>query len=329
MKPLDAIRLYITVSRWEFLPAVFIGIFIGVLLGADTIFTIVSPAFLPLLAEGLIIFILLFNVGFMVNCWADWKVDALYKTKLYQAVMRLGRRPLGLLVVVHIALAFLLALHLSVVLDRIEISLLVWVGTFLGVAYSVEPLRFKRRGVLHSLVAFPIFFIPGVYSFFLVTTLSLTDLYSLFFLVLAAGITIGHYALILVSQAEDLPADRDMNLITPAVRWGLHRTIRYSLAFNVVGSAFVVLSLTGLFLLVNVWLVVLIPLVVLSRFLSLKEVKALAKRSYRVPSESAYLEELRAKMGTYPLWHAYGLLGITVSCLGLVVVKTLSLWSPL
>ena len=203
----DAIHLYITVSRWEFLPAVFIGIFIGILVGADSLQSLFAFSFLPYLVEGLFIFILLFNVGFMVNCWADWKVDELYKTKLYQAVVGLGRQNLGILVIVHIILAILLALHLSIALNRIEISILVWIGTFLGVAYSVEPFRFKRRGLLHSLVALPIFFIPGVYSYFLVSSLQITDLYSLSFILLAIGITIGHYALILVSQAEDLLSD--------------------------------------------------------------------------------------------------------------------------
>lgn len=320
----DALRLYITISRWEFLPAVFIGIFIGILIGAPSLSAIISS--LPYIIEGLVIFILLFNVGFMVNCWADWQVDELYKTKLYQAVMSVGRRTVGILVIVHIVIAFLLALHLSIVLHRIEISLLVWVGTFFGVAYSVEPFRFKRRGLLHSSVALPIFLIPGIYSYFLVSPLSLSDFYSQMFLLAAVGITIGHYALILVSQAEDLPADREMKLVTPAVRWGVHRTVINSLALNLFGSVLIVIGLAGLFAVTkNVWLYLLLPAIVVSRYFSLRGVAQLAKRTTLVPDETAYIRELRDKMKTYPLWHAYGLAGVMVSGICLLVVHSLNL----
>ncbi len=108
MKISEAIHLYITVSRWEFLPAVFIGIFIGILVGSNSVSSILAANSFPFLLEGIFIFILLFNVGFMVNCWADWKVDELYKTRLYQAVKKLGRRSLAVIIIVHILLAFVL-----------------------------------------------------------------------------------------------------------------------------------------------------------------------------------------------------------------------------
>jgi len=108
----DMFKLYITVSRWEFLPAVLTGIFIGVFIGADSIQSLISYEFTPILIEGVLIFILLFNVGFMVNCWADWKVDELYKTKLYQSVIKMGRNKLGILVIIHILVSIILAYHI-------------------------------------------------------------------------------------------------------------------------------------------------------------------------------------------------------------------------
>jgi len=328
MKISEAIHLYITVSRWEFLPAVFIGIFIGILVGSNSVSSILAANSFPFLLEGIFIFILLFNVGFMVNCWADWKVDELYKTRLYQAVKKLGRRSLAVIIIVHILLAFVLAFQLSIVLQRIEISILVWIGTFLGVGYSVEPIRFKRRGILHSMVALPIFFIPGVYSYFLVSSLSMTDPYTIFFLLAATGITIGHYALILISQAEDQPVDKKMGLFTPAVKWGLPKTIRLSFLLNVIGSILTILALIGLFLLINIWLLILVPLVAFGRYFSFKEVYALMKRSKTISSETFFLQELRQKMPAYPLWHAYGLSGITISGLCILLVKTFGLVQP-
>jgi len=52
-------------------------------------------------------------VGFMVNCWADWKVDELYKTKLYHAVIEMGRNKLGFLVIIHILVSIILTYHVT------------------------------------------------------------------------------------------------------------------------------------------------------------------------------------------------------------------------
>jgi 1,4-dihydroxy-2-naphthoate octaprenyltransferase len=324
----DAIKLYITVSRWEFLPAVSIGILIGIFLGAESIQYLYSGRFVITLIEGIIIFLLLFNVGFMVNCWADWKVDELYKTKLYKAVNNLGRSNLGILVVIHIILCIILAAHLTMVIGRFEINLLVWIGTFLGVAYSVEPFRFKRRGILHSLIALPIFFIPGVYSYFLVSKLSLNAPFTYFFLFAAVGITFAHYGLILVSQAEDLPADKKMELYTPAVIWGLKKTLLISVILNIIGSFIIIISLMLMFLTVNIWLNILLPLVVIGRYLSIIGVYNLYKKSLDISSNILLLTEIRVKMSKYPMWHAYGLSGITISSLLILVFRTLGWISP-
>ena len=328
MKIREALHLYITISRWEFLPAVFIGIFIGILIGANSVSSILAVTSFPFIIEGILIFVLLFNVGFMVNCWADWKVDELYKTHLYKAVKKLGRRSLLVIIIIHIFISTILAFHLSIILQRIEISILVWIGIFLGVGYSIEPIRFKKRGILHSIVALPIFFIPGVYSYFLVTNLTITDLYTIFFLITAVGITLGHYALILISQAEDQPDDKKMGLFTPAVKWGIFKTIKLSYYLNVLGSIITILALMGLFLMINIWLLILVPLISLGRYFSFKEVRRLVKQSKSIFSEIFLLQEIRQKMSKYPLWHAYGLSGITISCLCILLVKTFGFIQP-
>jgi 4-hydroxybenzoate polyprenyltransferase len=312
-----------TVSRWEFLPAVSVGILIGIFLGAESVQYLFSSEFVLYLAEGILIFLLLFNVGFMVNCWADWKIDELYKTKLYLAVMRMGRSKLGIMVTIHIAVAILLASHLTMAIGRSEIIILVWIGTFLGVAYSVEPFRFKRRGALHSIIALPIFFIPGVYSYFLVSDLPIDAPYTYMFLLLAAGITIGHYALILVSQAEDYPDDKKMGLYTPPVKWGLRKTLYVSFMSNLLGSIVIVVVLMLMFLTINVWLMVLTPLIVVGRYLSMRNVYDLHKTSSKKSSDADLLEEIRKEMLKYPMWHAYGLSGITISALFILVFKSL------
>ncbi len=325
----EIIKLYITVSRWEFLPAVLIGILIGIFIGADSISILLSYETTPVVIEGIIIFILLFNVGFMVNCWADWKVDELYKTKLYKTVIKMGRNKLGILVIIHIILSIILAYHITVQLERIEVSILVWIGIFLGVGYSIEPFRFKRRGLLHSLIALPIFFIPGFYSYLLVNNLPITDNYTIIFIIAAIGITISHYALILISQAEDTPADKKMNLYTPAVKWGLKKTLKISYMANFIGSVIITVSLMIMFLTINYWLIILTPLIIVGRYFSIIEVYRLFKKSLRLYDEDIILIEIRKKMTVYPSWHAYGLTGVTISSFFILIVKTMGWISPL
>jgi hypothetical protein len=180
--------------------------------------------------------------------------------------------------------------------------------------------------LLHSLIALPIFFIPGVYSYLLVNTTPITDPYTIVFILAAVGITIGHYALILVSQAEDTPADRKMELYTPAVKWGVQKTLHISYISNIIGSFISVLSIIFLFLFVNYWFLIIIPLIIIGRYFSMKEVYLLYKESSSLQSEIELLHELRKKMNYYPLWHAYGLSGITFSSLCILIVKTMG-WS--
>lgn len=328
MSVTESMRLYITLSRWEFLPAVLVGIMVGIFFGSESIQHLFSQDFILYLVEGILIFLLLFNTGFMINCWADWEIDKYYKTKLYTAVKKMGRSTIGLLVVLHVAISILLAIHITLAIDKIELIVMVLIGTFLGLTYSVEPFRFKRRGILHSLVALPIFFIPGVYSYFLVSDLAIDVSYTLMFVVLGAGITVSHYALILVSQAEDYPDDKKMGLCTPAVKWGLNKTLHISILSNFLGSIVIIISLTLMFLLINAWLILLLPLVIAGRYFSVKNVYGLYKKSFSISSTGALLEEIRKEMPKYPMWHAYGLAGITLSGFLILVFRSLGWVSP-
>jgi hypothetical protein len=53
------------------------------------------------------------------------------------------------------------------------------------------------------------------------------------------------------------------------------------------------------------------------------------KRSKSILSETSLILELRQKMSEYPLWHAYGLSGIAISCLCLLLVKTFGFVQPI
>jgi len=273
------------------------------------------------LAAGLFAFFLLFNVGFMINCWADWEVDMEHKTHLSQAVQSVGRKTVGDLVVVHIIVAVLISFYISYMLDRWLIVILVLIGTFLGVAYSVEPFRFKRRGVFHSVMAVPVFAIPGLYSYLLVSPLPLDELHSQIFLFLVLGITLAHYGLVLISQSEDYPEDKKANLTTAAVHWGLKKTLKISFALNVIGSIMVVAAFAYWFYEISTMLLVLLVLLIAGRSVPIRASYGLYKRSKELKSSKALLKEIRSAIKDYPVWHGAGLMVVMIASLVLALAN--------
>ena len=97
--------------------------------------------------EGIFIFFLLFAFGDMINCLADRDLDAVYKPHLSEAVYGLGVRFVTFQVWVTALIALALSLHLSWILNRWTLIILVAIGLALGAAYSVKPFQIKGRGV--------------------------------------------------------------------------------------------------------------------------------------------------------------------------------------
>jgi hypothetical protein len=84
-----------------------------------------------------------------------------------------------------------------------------------------------------------------------------------------------------------------------------------------------------MFLTINYWLLILVPIIIIGRYLSIIEVYRLYKKSLRLNSEGVILLEIRKKMVVYPTWHAYGLSGVTISSLCILLVKTFGWNLPL
>jgi 4-hydroxybenzoate polyprenyltransferase len=323
-----AFRHYATLCRWEFLPATAVAILIGVFLGLEDWGYLFDIGHILILIEGLFIFFLLFNVGFMVNCWADWEVDETYKTRLSDAVKDVGRSTVGKMVVLHIVIAVVLAAHISFIITfKPVLFILVLIGTFLGVAYSVEPFRFKSKGALHSVMAFPVFSAPGLFSYFLVNDLALTDIHSQVFLLLVAGVTTAHYALVLLSQSEDHPDDKAMGIVTPAVAWGLRTTVRRALKLNLWGSTVSIGAFVLLFFLVDpdappymlLLLLLLVPLVYSTSY----DVYKLERSVSKARNDSMALKAIRKVMKDYTRFHGVPLGGIMLCALILMVERSM------
>jgi 4-hydroxybenzoate polyprenyltransferase len=197
------------------------------------------------------------------------------------------------------------------------------VGIFLGVAYSVEPFRFKAKGGAHAVMAVPVFAIPGLFAYLLVSTIEITELYSQMFLTLVIGITCAHYALVLISQSEDYPEDKTAGLKTPPVAWGLTKTLRVSLFLNIFGSLCSLTAFIFIFYYQNVFLLILAPLLAIALFFPTRTINYLYTHSLLVKKNDKILSEIRKHMHDYPKWHAIPLGMIMVSSLLLLVVRSM------
>ena len=315
---------YRTVSRFEFLPATSVAILIGIFLAASSFEELRQAQVLITTLVGLVVFVLLFNVGFQCNCWADWEVDQTYKTHLADSVQAMGRDRLLAVWVGHLAAAVGLTVALAVTYSRWDLLLLVLLGTFFGVFYSIPPLRFKARGPWHAVMAFPVFTVPGAFAYLLVRPLDPTSTLGLAFVLVLSGITLAHYGLVLVSQCEDLPDDRGAGIVTPPVAYGLQATLRGALVLSAKGNALAGVGL-ALFLADTHPLLLLGGVIVLTGAYSvpLRMLLRLNVSARSGHKEKALLKEIRSVMKDYPKFHGAPLAATMVVALLRVVVLSM------
>ena len=175
--------------------------------------------------EGVFIFFCLFAFGDMINCLADRDLDAVYKPHLSEAVYGLGVGFVKFQVAATAVLALVLTAHLSWLLNRWILLLLVAVGLVLGAAYSVKPVQLKGRGLAQLFCLWLIIFVgPMLFISLLVSTMPTVSV-----LIFAAAFGALQMGIILVNTAEDYPEDLEAGIRTTIVACGLHRGI--SLAF--------------------------------------------------------------------------------------------------
>jgi alpha-ketoglutarate-dependent taurine dioxygenase/4-hydroxybenzoate polyprenyltransferase len=210
----------LTIRRKEFfaaeLPIFLIPIFLSVAAPDEFL----RPAFLL----GLAAIFLLFNVGDMINCYADRRLDAIYKSHLSNAVFELGKRS----VLAQIALSGILALGLTVwaaiLSGRLYLIPLTLLGIFAGLQYSIKPFKFKSAGVLQLGCLWGIiFFGPMLYTAIISNGFP-PALHLAFF----AFYGFHQMGIVMLNTAEDYTEDRAAGLRTIIVVLGLHRAMRFA-----------------------------------------------------------------------------------------------------
>lgn len=178
----------------------------------------------PMLYLGLLAIILLFNIGDIINCYADYKLDAIFKSHLSNAVYELGKANVKWQIVLSGVFALALTAVVAVYTGQLYLIPLTLAGTFIGLQYSVKPFKFKSKGVWQLLCLWGIiFFGPMLY-----TAIITSGFPGLLQLALFSFYGFHQMGIILLNTAEDYTEDKESGLVTIIVKLGFHRAMNFS-----------------------------------------------------------------------------------------------------
>jgi 4-hydroxybenzoate polyprenyltransferase len=316
MKPLEIGKAYLRTSRGEYLIAEIPALLTLFFLGASSLWRFFAPEVI----EGLLVFILLFFFGFIINAYADQDIDSKYtifKNRIPQAVRLIGPGNIRTIMWVQLVAALALTAHISYIMRSWVPVFLVAVGTFFGAGYSMPPLHFKVKGWLHPVsLSISVFFIPAAFVLFVISG-RLTPVALLFL----TGVSVLHYGIEFANQAIDYLEDRAGGVRSPPVRWGLGNSLRVAL---VAISAGMLLELSGLYFMIiekagtngilgisPAWFFVLTtPIVLAGYYLPVSGLWKMYRASITRPIEEAisYMKGICR----YNQWQASGILGLMV-----------------
>jgi 4-hydroxybenzoate polyprenyltransferase len=172
-------------------------------------------------------------ISSQVNCIADYELDKTYKSRLPRSIDILkGTRTIWLMIAVETVVASAIVVYLAITESRIGLVVLWVAGLFLIAAYSLEPLRFKRRGFLNLVsLSLILYFLPALYIYY-----AMAPQMKILPLLALMGFSTQMIGLLLVNQIEDYHEDKQMNVLTSTVRWGLKKASFVALLFTAVMS---------------------------------------------------------------------------------------------
>ena len=145
---LTKIWAFLLVSRIEFMVMGIPVIALSALLAASRPNDLMGDGAVRL---GLLtaVWYLAYWISSQVNCLADYELDKTYKSRLPRSIDILkGPRMIWWMLTVETVVASAIVVYLATSESGIGLVVLWLVGLFLVAAYSLEPLRFKRRGSL-------------------------------------------------------------------------------------------------------------------------------------------------------------------------------------
>ena len=229
------VKAYLHTCRYEYFPGEAPAMLVPIFMAAQP----GQPLLHLDLLMGLVAFLLLFLSGFTINAYTDRKLDEGYdsfKRNISSSVKVLGARRLLHVTVAQVVVAVILSAIVAVRMAEPALFVLVLVGVFFGIGYSIKPLNFKERGSIWHAVALgtSIFFIPLLFLYWIAA-----GELNAFVAILAVGFSLVHYAMEYGNQANDYLEDRAANVRTPPVRLGIASSLRIATYMFVVGALIV------------------------------------------------------------------------------------------
>lgn len=218
------VMAFVTACRPELLMPTISMLFIGFFWGLDEKINLNSATLLLITTIALV----LTNLqGLHINMLSDYKLDKKHKYKkhLPAAIDALGKNTFKIIFLSECIIAFLLVLYLTVTLNK-SILLIMWlIGFFLGLAYSLEPFRFKSNPVLHPITLVMVLCVlPMVWVYYI-----FASVITLPFILFCVGIAIGVIALVLPADLNDYPEDNAMGVRNLTQTLGPLRSSKFSI----------------------------------------------------------------------------------------------------
>lgn len=210
----------LTIRRKEFFVAELPIFLIALLLNITSLQRFSEPS----LYLGLAAIIMLFNIGDMINCYADYELDSIYKSHLSNAVYELGKKNVKLQIVLSGLLGLLFTIIVAIQTQQLFLIPLTIIGAIIGLQYSVKPFKFKSGGLWQLLCLWGIiFFGPMLYT--AIITNGFPDLLQLLIFSFYGFHQMG---IILLNTAEDYTEDKATGLRTIIIYLGLHKAMNFA-----------------------------------------------------------------------------------------------------
>ena len=319
----NTLKLLLTVSRPEFIPANSASLIIGLAWGltlplADLFGGLVAPL---ILAFAVISLVGAFAAH--INTMSDFELDQNDETKkdLVLAMTKVGKGKLKKFMIFELSLSLVLLLVLTFVESKLAFVFMWAAAVFLAYAYSVAPLRFKSRSVISPIALVTVLSILPVTFVTYVFTSTLDWAYWLFL----AGQAMTVYGVIVPAEIRDYFSDKATGTVTMTVRLGLVKASLLGLALLGVGGTLCatgfILKLAGTSLPVLSVLLVAMGAAyfyVLSKYWKLLNLSRQLDNSAR---QASFEQEIVGLAAKNPKWITIVTQAIVFMCLILLIAK--------
>jgi 4-hydroxybenzoate polyprenyltransferase len=299
---LEALRLFGTVSRAEFILPNLGSLIMGLAWGASPPVDFTRLVVLLVLAFSTIN--LSSAIGAQINTLSDYELDSRdeRKKRLVRAMDSFGRKRLIGLVIIEFLFTLVLV-SLFALFQGKPALLFMWVaGIFLGWAYSAPPIRLKARSWLAPaalilvLAVFPVMF--AYYSF--------AFAFDPLFLLSVAGLALTVYGVIIPTEIRDYFGDKAMDIETMTVHIGLAKASFLAIVLLSTGALFTMTAFVLEFLykqhaLLGLSLLT-IPVAVLIVLEKFRRLHVLSKEYTHSGGQGSIAEEIVRLSANNPRW---------------------------